>query len=539
MQPGFLGDDVSLAASIVRRDPGWQSAMRRRGISDFSAVHLDAWAPGTVGVSGAAGPRLARVLSFYKGKSSNDYARPIEGLVAIVDMTSRSVLRLDETGEVELSQEDGALDEKAAAQPALAPKALQAQQPEGQTFEVRGWQVRWLNWTFRFALHPREGPVLYEVSYKDGAGARKILQRASLSEMFVAYGNPAAAWSWRNTLDVGEYGLGRLASPLEAGTDVPEYATALDANLIDDYGKVYVLKRALALYERDGGLLWRHYSAESGAAESRRARELVLGSVATVGSQDYGLNWIFHQDGTLEFEAEVTGVPLAKGVLPEAEADEDRYAQRLSTRVAAPGSQHFFNLRLDFDVDGPENALYEAAVAPAPYSATNPTGNAFQLNLRPLKNERDARRAVEPAESRRWLVATAASAKEGRPSGYMIVPGENALPFADPGSEARRRAAFLDHQLWATQYKAEERYAAGPYPNQSRGGDGLSKYSDDDSLDGKDLVVWYTFGITDIPRTEEWPVMSAQRAGVKLMPSNFFRQNPALGVPRPTSPKAR
>ncbi|MCX5788941.1 MAG: primary-amine oxidase [Elusimicrobia bacterium] len=542
VQAGLLVEELTSAAAIVRRDPNWQAALRRRGINDFSAVLLDCWAPGTAGVTGADGPRLVRVLSFFKGKSSNLYARPVEGLVAVVDMASRSVTRLDDTGEVDLSQDDGAFDEQSVAQPALGPKPLQLAQAEGPTFEVHGWQVRWLNWTFRFALLPREGPVLYEVAYKDGAGTRKILHRASLSEMVVPYGDPSAAWSWRGAFDVGEYGVGRLASPLEAGTDVPDNAVAFDADFVDDYGKVLTLKRALALYERDGGLLWKHYTLDPEANESRRARELVLTSIAVIGNDDYGLNWVFHQDGTLEFEADLTGVLLAKGVLPPDETTvEDRYSVRLSTRLAAPLHQHFFNLRLDFDVDGPENRLYEETVTPAPYSPTNPTGNAFQARLRPIESEREARRNLDVGEQRRWLVASVASAKDGHPAGYEIAPGETSVPYADAGSAPRRRAGFLDYALWATQYNPEEMYAAGLYPNQAAGGDGLPRYSSGKSLDGKDLVVWYTFGITHIPRTEDWPIMSVHKAGVKLVPVGFFKQNPALGVPRPksTSPKAQ
>ena len=52
------------------------------------------------------------------------------------------------------------------------------------------------------------------------------------------------------------------------------------------------------------------------------------------------------------------------------------------------------------------------------------------------------------------------------------------------------------------------------------------------SLEDEDVVLWYTMGVTHIPRLEEWPVMPVHHAGFKLMPCGFFASNPALDVPK-------
>jgi primary-amine oxidase len=51
--------------------------------------------------------------------------------------------------------------------------------------------------------------------------------------------------------------------------------------------------------------------------------------------------------------------------------------------------------------------------------------------------------------------------------------------------------------------------------------------------------MWYTMTVTHVPRAEEWPVMSAARAGFSLVPSGFFTRNPALDVPRTPAPVVR
>ena len=52
-------------------------------------------------------------------------------------------------------------------------------------------------------------------------------------------------------------------------------------------------------------------------------------------------------------------------------------------------------------------------------------------------------------------------------------------------------------------------------------------------LTGTDVVLWHTFGVTHIPRPEDWPVMNVEYAGFQLVPFGFFDRNPALDVPPP------
>ena len=95
-----------------------------------------------------------------------------------------------------------------------------------------------------------------------------------------------------------------------------------------------------------------------------------------------------------------------------------------------------------------------------------------------------------------------------------------------------RRAGFARHTLWVTAHDDAERHAAGEYPNQHVGGEGLPAWVQADrSLVGADVVLWYTVGITHLPRPEDWPVMPVEYAGFSLVAAGFFDQNPALDIP--------
>ena len=311
IQPLVMDAEYKVLPDIVKADARWQAAMRKRGITDFDQVQIDGWAVGQVRAA-YQGMRLLRALSYLKGDSINFYGRPIEGVVALVNMNTDQVVEVVDTGVVPLAAASQELDEKSTGR-REAPKPLTLTQPDGASFQINGQEIRWQKWRFRYTMHPREGLVLHTVGYEDEGRVRPILYRASLSEMVVPYGDADENWRWRSAFDVGEYGVGRLASSIEPKTDAPENATLIDATFAGDDGQPYVLPRAVAIYERDGGLLWKHFESYSGQNESRRARELVLSFIATIGNYDYALNWIFHQDGVLEVDAALSGIMLPKG----------------------------------------------------------------------------------------------------------------------------------------------------------------------------------------------------------------------------------
>jgi primary-amine oxidase len=124
----------------------------------------------------------------------------------------------------------------------------------------------------------------------------------------------------------------------------------------------------------------------------------------------------------------------------------------------------------------------------------------------------------------------------GQPTAYKLLPASTPTLLADPASSVGRRAAFAAQNLWVTPFDEEERRAAGEYPNQSNGGEGLPTWTARDrAIVDTDIVLWHSFGVTHLPRPEDWPVMPVEYTGFSLIPVGFFDRNPALDVP-PSSP---
>ncbi len=233
-------------------------------------------------------------------------------------------------------------------------------------------------------------------------------------------------------------------------------------------------------------------------------------------------------------EVKLTGIMNSSGLKS---GEKPRFGTEVAPQVNAPNHQHFFGARLDFSVDGEDNTVYEVNTKSVPSGPENPHGNAFFAEATPLLKESEAQRTTNQPSSRFWRVVNPGRKNSlGQPVAYRLCPGENVLPYALPGAAVLRRAGFLTKNLWVTPYDPRERYPTGDYPNQNPGVNGLPKWTQADrDIGARDLVVWYTFGQTHIPRIEDWPVMPVASVGFLLRPDGFFDRNPALDLPPPST----
>ena len=530
VQPAVTMGEYAACQDMLRSNERFLEALRRRGVEDPSLLTIEAWGVGDFVEPEDAGRRLVWCPCWTReDPDDNPYARPIEGVYAIVDLDKLEVVRLEDHGLRPLPVEHGNYTPDAVPAMRADLRPLEIVQPDGPSFTVDGHLVEWQKWSLRVGFTPREGLVLHTLSYDDGGRRRPVLHRASFSELFVPYGDPGPGSYRRNAFDIGEYGLGALTNSLELGCDCLGEIHYFDATLADDAGRPYTIKNAICLHEEDFGLLWKHTDSVTGHVEVRRSRRLVVSSIATADNYEYAFYWHLYQDGSIECEVKLTGIVLTAGL---ADGERPRYGCRLGENLSAPNHQHFFNVRLDFDVDGHDNTVYEVHTEPAP-PEENPHGNAFHGVRTPLRTEADATHCVDPSVARYWRIENPGSRNElGEPVAYRLVPGGNVMPFALPGSSVRRRARFLDKHVWVTPHDPAERYASGAYPNQTREDTGLAAWVEQDRpVENRDVVVWYTFGANHLPRPEDWPVMPVERIGFMLKPDGFFHRNPALDVP--------
>jgi len=356
--------------------------------------------------------------------------------------------------------------------------------------------------------------------------------------MVVPYGDPAPQQARKNAFDAGEYGLGYCANSLELGCDCLGHIHYFDGHLCTSRGAPLTIKNAVCLHEEDYGILWKHTDRRlPDTPEVRRSRRLVLSSIATVENYEYGFFWYLYQDGNIQFEMKLTGI-LSLGALHPGETSP--YGALIAPQLYAPNHQHFFNMRLDLDLDGVANSVYQVDVVPDPPGPENPFENAFSARSTLLETEQQARANLSLETGRTWkIVNPRVTNAVGEPVAYRFLPGDNSVPYASTNAWWRKRAGFVDYHVWVTPYSDAEKHAAGDYPNQSQGGDGLPKWTAQDrAIANTDAVLWYTFGHTHLPRPEDYPVMPTAYIGFLLKPAGFFTRNPANDVPPSAKPSA-
>ncbi|WP_131108111.1 primary-amine oxidase [Pseudomonas sp. Sample_10] len=535
-----LLDDFATVQTAVETSPEYAQALAKRGITDVKKVVAT---PLTVGYFDgkdglAQDKRLLKIVSYLNVDDGNFWAHPIEGLVAIVDLEQKKLIKIEDDALIPVPMKPTPYDGR--GRQAVAVKPLEIIEPEGKNYTISGNSIHWQNWDFHVRLDSRVGPILSTVTYDDKGKKRKIMYEGSLGGMIVPYGDPDVGWYFKAYLDSGDYGMGTLTSPIARGKDAPQNAVLLDATIADYTGAPTAIPRAIAVFERYAGPEYKHQEMGQPNLSTER-RELVVRWISTVGNYDYIFDWVFQQNGTLGIDAGATGIEAVKGVksrtMHEDTAKEDtRYGTLLDHNIVGTTHQHIYNFRLDMDVDGEQNSLVEVNPVVLPNDRGGPRTSTMQTETRVVTSEQQAAQKFDPSTVR-LLTNFSKENKVGNPVSYQLIPYAGGTHPVAKGANFGKdewlyhRLSFMDKQLWVTQYNPEEKYPEGKYPNRSDKDSGLGQFTQDNqSIENTDNVVWLTTGTTHIARAEEWPIMPTEWVHVLLKPWNFFDETPTLNL---------
>ena len=531
MRPMIQLEQFIPLEDIIRADPAFAAACAKRGITDMSKVCIDPWSAGSFDVEGEHGRHLAHVFAWLRlYENENFYAHPIEGLNAVVDLSTAEIIRVDDYGVSPIPMGEANYEAQLVRSDRKPLKPIDIQQPQGVEFTLNGRHLTWDRWSFVIGFNAREALTFHDVQY-DG---RPIVFRASLVEMVVPYGSPGKGHYRKHVFDIGEYGIGKLANSLKLGCDCLGSIEYLDVHMNTMTGEPLTIEKAICIHEEDAGLAWKHTDFRTERTEVRRARKLVVSTIATVGNYEYGLYWYFHLDGTIEFDMKATGIINTVACPP---GQPSKYGTEVLPGVEGQIHQHIFCARLDMAVDGDRNSVVECNTYAEPEGPANPYGNAFYEQETVLARESDGARRANPESQRYWKVVNPNRTNlVGKPTGYKLYPMSAVTPFVRFDSHSGRRASFVQNHLWVTAFHPEERYPAGEYMNQSTGAGGIGDIiKQDRPIENADIVLWTVFGLHHPVRTEDFPVQPCISTGFKLMPTGFFNGNPLIDLPPDTN----
>lgn len=525
----ILSTESEKAIKAAKEDKRIISALKDRGVKDVNQVHMETWPIGAqIPKELDDGRRLIWTPMWQRPTElANLYAHPINGLHAIVDLDTGEVVSVENTEIIPIPQTPGPYRENQTGAN-IKLKDLAIVQSQGPSFSVEGWKVSWERWTLRVGFCQREGLIIHDVKFKDQEKERKIAHRLSIAELVIPYGDPSQGAYRKNAFDTGEFGLGNYTNSLTLGCDCLGEIVYLDAAVTTPDGSIKEIPNAICMHEEDNGILWKHVDAD-GHTEVRRGRRFVVSSIVTVNNYEYGYFWYFYQDGSIEFEAKLTGIVLT---VADVIGKNHPSATELEPGLWAPYHQHILCARLDLDIDGEKNSVLEVESFAHPQGEKNPYGGAYETKETLFSKEKDSQRVIDPFSGRYWKVVNQQVKNHmDHPVGYKLIPGHTTFPLALPESTIGKKAGFMYKHLWVTKNNDSEKYPAGDYPFQHPGGAGLPEWTKANrNIENEDVVLWYVFGTNHIPRTEDWPVMPVERTGFHLKPSGFFARSPGIDV---------
>jgi len=465
-------------------------------------------------------------------------------------------------------------------------KPINITQPNGVSFKVDGRIIDWQNWKIHVGFNYREGIVLNNITYNDKGTERGVFYRLSLAEMVVPYGNPEHPHHRKHAFDLGEYGGGYMTNSLALGCDCKGAIHYMDAAFVNRAGASQIIKNAICIHEEDSGILFKHTDFRDNSVVVTRGRKLLISHIFTAANYEYCVYWIFHQDGTVQLEIKLTGILNTYAMNPGEDTKE--WGTEVYPGVNAHNHQHLFCMRIDPNIDGLLNSVFQAdaRAADAPVgSEENKYGNAFFAQKTKYTTPKEAMADYNGSSSRTWDIANTNKINpySHKPVSYKLVSREVPSLLPKEGSLVWKRAAFARHAVHVTKCEFllssfpspilfflglsfislppplsftshgpppsnpltpfptdadDQLYPAGRHVPQTSGlpSRGLPEWiaastASNESIDNTDIVLWHTFGLNHFPAPEDYPVMPAEPMTVLLRPRNFFLKNPALDVP--------
>ena len=525
LESEFGGEVVDKAM----KDPRFAEALKKRGITNAQFVTCIAVPPGNFGEPKYAGKRIGVLSCRQRSGYRNTWARRIEGLVVVMDMHAKEILEFtdDEAGARRAGRQR--LRQRRDRRPARACAApLEVRQPAGPGYTMNGHVVSWDRWRFHVRPDSRVGVIISTATWRDGERERPVLYEGHLSEIFVPYMSPQKDWYVRTFIDAGEFSAGGLADSLSPGVDCPDYATYIDSVVPEGAGWPNDKPRVACIFERTGGdMIWRH------GGEGRPQRELVVRMIAMIGNYDYVVDWRFLPDGQIKVALGATGivetkmtaakdarVPSTNG--PSSRADA--YGRFVEDHVVAVNHDHYFNFRLDMDVDGADQPRRPGRRS-SPRRCRPIIRAAASGSPRPSRVDTEQAGAADDGHAQAGVVARHQPAGESRRLSDELPAAAGALdphparrPMkwhgSGPGSSTitcgSRRTPRRSAMPPATTRRSARRARGCP---PTRRGTVRSPATD--------VVLWYTFGMHHMVRAEEWPVMPVLWHEFALRPFDF------------------
>ncbi|KAL8047889.1 hypothetical protein ABFX02_07G029100 [Erythranthe guttata] len=541
--PMLNNEEQTEASELPLKYAPFKASIAKRGLN-ISEVMCEAFTIGWYGEMNTK--RVVAIMCYYIDGTVNFYMRPIDGVMATVDLDEMKIVDYRDRLIVPVPKGGGTDYRESKQNPPFdnGIKGVTILQSGGPSFTIVGNNVRWASWEFHLAFDMRVGPKISLASIydHDKDKYRRVMYRGYISELFVPYQDLTEEWYFRTFLDAGEFGFGICAVPLQPSKDCPKNAVFLDGYYTTRDGTPAKTENVFCVFERYAGdIMWRHSETilPGDTVEVREDVTLVVRMVSTVANYDYIIDWEFKQTGSIKVTVSLSGILAVKASKythkDQTKDGEELYGNLVAENTIGTRHDHFVNFHLDLDIDGGANSFVKTNLKTkvVPNSdgipPSSPRKSYWTVVNDVAKTESDAKIRVGSGETELTVVNPNKKTKMGNDIGYRLIPGPAVGPMLLEDDHEQIRGAFSNYNVWVTPYNNSEKWAGGLFVDQSHGDDNLAQWTLRE-IENKDIVLWYTLGFHHVPVQEDFPIMPTLSGAFELKPNNFFERNPVLKV---------
>jgi primary-amine oxidase len=230
----------------------------------------------------------------------------------------------------------------------------------------------------------------------------------------------------------------------------------MDAAFVNRAGAATSIKNAICIHEEDTGILLKHTDFRDDSVTVTRGRKLIISHIFTAANYEYCVYWMFHLDGTIQVEVKLTGILNTYPMNPG--EDLHGWGTEVYPGVNAHNHQHLFCMRIDPNIDGPDNTVFMVDATRGDGevgSAENKYGNAFYAKKTKLSTPETAATDYNGGTCRTWEMCNENKLNpySKKPVSYKLVSREVPDLLPRPGSLVWKRAGFARHAVHVTKCK--------------------------------------------------------------------------------------
>ncbi|MGB1309846.1 MAG: hypothetical protein ACPG47_01480 [Leucothrix sp.] len=358
--------------------------------------------------------------------------------------------------------------------------------PSGQT--IQSTLNSGASWSMCWEARDKEGIVLSDVRYQaPGQSSRRVMGEMSLSQIQRNYDDGSPVRFLVTGIGLGGDNFVNLTNSECSGGQLRYSA-----------GKPVLCER-----KKSAGFIYKY-----GTNTAVSGVDLSLLSASQMGDANYTVEWLFKENGTIQPRVGLSGR------LDKTSSDSNfGWPIQQNGQVAVGFVDNYF-WRMDFDLgNSSSNDVVEQIT-----SSLNADRTRRSKSIQTITTETG--RNFSPEVKRFWRVRDGSETNGFAPISYELVMLNYDHQTTGPNNEV-----WMTKDIYHTKYNACERFGADNSTVNGCGW-GVNSYTNGESINAGDVVLWNRMSYHHLPRDEDDNVIGMRWNSFKLLPRDWHAVNP-------------